>query len=183
MVLQIRNMESDRCIAMVENELNKLGLGYKTVELGNVELNEIISTENLLLIGKALKNAGFELMENKKKVLIENVKAAVFQLLYLSDDQPKQNVSNFISKKVNYDYTYLSTIFSNIEGLTIEKYYIQQRIERAKELLIFESFSLCDIAFKLQYSSVAHLSNQFKKVTGLTPAYFRQVRTKERQLS
>jgi YesN/AraC family two-component response regulator len=176
MMLQIRNMESDRCIALVKNELSKLELNYKTVELGKVELKEGISTEKLHSIDIALRSAGLELIDDKRQSLIEKIKVAVYQLIYLSDDLPKQNFSDYISKKVNHDYTYISSLFSGVEGITIEKYIIAQKIERVKELLFYSEFSLSDIAHKLQYSSMAHLSNQFKKATGLTLSFFRQLR-------
>jgi AraC-like DNA-binding protein len=183
MMLQIRNMESDRCIAMVKNELNKLGLHSKTVELGEVELKENISWEKLQLIDIALRNAGLELMGDKESRLIEKIKAAIYQWINLSDDLPKPNFSDYISKKVNRDYNYLSNLFSGVQGITIEKYIIVQKIERVKELLVYDGLSLSDIVYKLQYSSVAHLSNQFKKVTGLTPSYFRQLGNTRRRTS
>lgn len=169
-------MESHRCIAMVKDELNKLGLPYKTVELGEVELIENISPEKLHLIDIELRNAGLEIMDDKQNNLVEKIKAAVRQLIYLSDDFYKPNNSDFISRKVNVDYTRLSHIFSSAQGVTVEKYVIAQKIERVKEMLVYDKLSLSDIAYKLQYSSVAHLSNQFKKVTGLTPSFFRQLR-------
>jgi AraC-like DNA-binding protein len=168
-------MESSRCKAIVKSELNMLGLHYKTVELGEVELIGNITNEKLQLFNIALQNAGLELMNDKKCLIIENIKAAVHQLIYLSDDLTKPHFSDYISQKVNRDYTYLSNLFSGMQGITIEKYIIAQKIERVKELLVYENLSLGDIAFKLQYSSVAHLSNQFKKVTGLTLSYFRQI--------
>jgi len=180
MMLRIRNMESDRCIAMVKDELCKHGLQYKNVELGKVELKGNISDEKLRLVDMGLRNAGLELMEDKKSHLIEMIKAAVYQLIYLSDDFPKPNFSDYISKKVNRDYTYLSNLFSGVQGVTIEKYFIAQKIVRVKELLVYCKLSLSDIAFKLHYSSVAHLSNQFKKVTGLTPTFFKQLRITRR---
>ncbi len=183
MMLHIRNMESGRCKAMVKNELNKLGLHYKTVELGEVELKENISREKLQLIDIALRDAGLELMNDKKSHLIEKIKTAIYQLIYLSDDLPKPNFSDYISKKVNHDYNYVSNLFSGAQGITIEKYIIAQKIERVKELLVYCELSLSDIAYKLQYSSVAHLSNQFKKVTGLTPTFFRQLRNSSRHKS
>lgn len=183
MMLQIRNMESDCCIAMVKSELYKLGLHYKTVELGKVELNENVSLEKLQLIDSALRSSGLELMGDKKNFLIDKVKTVIHQLIYLSDDLPKPNFSDYISKKVNRDYTYLSNLFSSGQGITIEKYIITQKIERVKELLVYNEFSLSEIAYKLQYSSVAHLSNQFKKVTGLTPSFFRQLRNTSRNQS
>lgn len=172
-MLQIRNMESGRCIDMVKYELTKLGLQYKTVELGEVELKETISREKLRLIDIALRNSGLELMDDRKSHLIDKIKTAIHQLIYLSDDLPKQNFSDYISKKVNHDYTNLSHLFSGMQGITIEKYIITKKIERVKELLVYGTLSLGDIAYKLQYSSVAHLSSQFKKVTGLTPSFFR----------
>jgi AraC-like DNA-binding protein len=176
-------MESSRCKAMVVNELNKLGLHYKTVELGEVELKENLSREKLLLIDIALKSAGLELINDKKSLLVEKIKAAIYQLIYLSDNLPKPNYSDYISKKVNHDYNYLSNLFSRLQGITIEKYIIAQKIERVKELLVYDELSLSDIAYKLQYSSVAHLSNQFKKVTGLTLSFFRQLRNTSRRKS
>lgn len=174
MLLQIRNMESDRCKALVRKELANLGLHYKKVELGEVELKDSISEEQLKLIDTALRNYGFELMYDKNNRIIEKIKSSVFQLIYKSDDLPKQNFSGFISRVVNRDYTYLSNLFSSIQGLTIESYIIQQKISRIKELLVHDNISLSNIAFKLKYSSVAHLSNQFKKVTGLTPSFFKK---------
>jgi AraC-like DNA-binding protein len=175
MMLHIRNMESDRCKTVVRNELTKLGLHYKKVELGEVELRENLSGEKLQIIDSALRDAGLELMYDKNNRIVEKIKTAVHQLIYLSDEMPKQNFSEYISSKVNRDYTYLSNLFSGIQGTTIEKYIISQKIERIKELLRFEKLSLSNIAFRLKYSSVAHLSNQFKKITGFTPSFFRQM--------
>ena len=176
-------MESDRCKAVVRNELNKLGLHYKNVELGEVELNENISCEKLHLIDISLRNAGLELMDDKKSHLTEKIKDAIFQWIYLSDEFSKPNFSDYISKKVNRDYNYISNFFSCVQGITIEKYIIAQKIERVKELLVYSELSLSDIAFEMQYSSVAHLSNQFKKVTGLTPSFFRLLRKSRRHKS
>lgn len=175
-MLRIRNMESGRCIAIVKDELNKHGLQYKKVELGEAELKGNISDEKLRLVDIGLRNAGLELMEDKKSRLIERIKVAIDQLIYLSDDLPKPNFSDYISKTVNRDYAYLSNLFSGMQGMTIEKYIIAQKINRVKELLVYCKLSLSDIAYKLQYSSVAHLSNQFKKVTGLTPSFFKNLR-------
>jgi AraC-like DNA-binding protein len=178
MILQIRNMESDRCIEMVKSELSKLGVNYKRVELGKVEVKEIISVEKLQSIDKALRSSGLELMVDQKILIIENIKDAVHQMIHVSDEISKLNFSDYISKKVNHSYPYLSNLFSATQGITIEKYLILQKIDRVKELLVYGDFSLSDIAYKLQYSSVAHLSNQFKKITGLTPSFFRQLRNK-----
>ena len=183
MMLQIRNMESDRCIEMVKNELSRLGVNYKMVELGKVEVKEIISVEKLQSIDKALRSSGLELMVDQKILIIEKIKDAVHQMIHISDDISKLNFSEYISKKVNHNYPYLSNLFSGTQGITIEKYLILQKIERVKELLVYGEFSLSDIAYKLQYRSVAHLSNQFKKITGLTPSFFRQFRNNKRRKS
>jgi YesN/AraC family two-component response regulator len=167
-------MESSRCISLVKSELEKHGLNYKTIELGEVEINGSITWEKLNMIDSALKNSGLELIVNKNTKLIEKITNAIHQMVYFSDDLPKQNFSDYISNKVDRDYTYLSNIFSREMGITIEKYIIELKIERIKELLVYSDLNLNDIAFKLQYSSVSHLSNQFKKVTGLTPSFFKQ---------
>jgi len=176
MMLQIRNMESDRCITLVKNELNRLGLNYSTVVLCEVELKENVSKEKLQLIDIALRNAGLELIADRKGLLVEKIKDAIHQFIFLSIDLGKPNFSEYISSKVNHDYTYLSHLFLSVHGVTIEKYFIAQKIERVKELLAYSELSLSDIAFKVKYSSVGHLSNQFKKVTGLPPSFFRKLR-------
>lgn len=174
MILKIRNMVTSRCKTFVENELNKLGLFDITVELGEVELRENISTEKLQLLNTSLKNAGLEIIEDKTIHLIKEIKAAVYDLVNHFDDLPKPNYSEYISKKVYFDYTHLSSAFSKDQGISIEKYIIKQRIERVKELLVYTDLGLTDISFKLNFSSVAHLSNQFKKLTGLTPSYYKE---------
>jgi AraC-like DNA-binding protein len=146
------------------------------VELGQVELRENLSDDKLQMIDIALRITGLELMDDVKNRIVEKIKTVIHQLIYFSDDHPKQNFSDYISKQVNRDYTYLSNLFSGIQGVTIEKHIIAQKIERVKELLVYDKLSLSDIAYKLQYSSVAHLSNQFKKVTGLTATYFKKLR-------
>lgn len=174
-------MESSRCKTLVSQEMNKLGLQNITVELGEVEFEGDISDKNLQLFDVALKNLGLEVLVDKRTRLVAEIKDAVYQLVYLTDDLPKQNYSDYISEKTNVSYSYssLSNIFSAKEKITLEKYIIIQRIERVKELLIYTDTSLNDIAFKMRFSSVAHLSNQFKKVTGLTPSFFRNNRNKK----
>ena len=176
MMLYIRNMQSSRCETVVINELQKLGLQHNTIELGKVVLKGNISGEYLKMLDIALKESGLEIIHSKENLLIGKIKDAIKQLICHSDDLPKLNYSDYISKKVNYDYTYLSNLFSGMQGVTIEKYIIEQKIERVKELLVYDKLSLNDIAFNLHYSSVAHLSNQFKKVTGLTPSHYLQLR-------
>jgi hypothetical protein len=174
MMLLIRNMESERCKTIVKQELKKLGVRYKYVELGEVEVLTGLSSEKQGLFAEALKSSGLELMINQKCRLIGKIKEAVNDFIYFSDDITHPNFSGYITNKVNYDYNYLSKAFSESEGITIEKYFIQQRINRVKEMLVYDKYSLNEIAYKLLFSSVAHLSNQFKKVTGLTPFNFRQ---------
>jgi AraC-like DNA-binding protein len=171
-MLQIRNMESDRCISLVKDELCKLGFHYKSVELGKVEFKVNLSLDQLLIVDAALRNSGLEIMEEKQNLVIKNIKAAIYQLIYKSDGAPKIKLSDYLSRKVNFDYAYLSNLFSGIQGITIEKYFILMKIERVKELLIQGKESLSNISFIMQYSSVAHLSNQFKKITGMAPSVF-----------
>lgn len=167
-------MESDRCKAFVKNEMIKLGLHCRKVELGEVDLKENVLKEQMQTIDIALRNGGLELIIDKKSNLIEKIKDEIYQFIYLSDDLTKTKFSDYISKKVNCDYASLSNLFSRIQGVTIEKYIITQKIERVKGLLAYGMLTLNDIAWKLQYSSVAHLSNQFKKMTGYTPTFFRE---------
>jgi AraC-like DNA-binding protein len=174
MILKIKNMATSRCKTFVEDELNKLGLFNITVELGKVELSDEITPEKMQLLNTSLKNGGLEIIEDKTAHLINEIKAAVYDLINHFDDLPKPNYSEYLSQKVNFNYTHLSSIFSKELGISIEKYIIEQRIERVKDLLVYTDLGLTDISFKLNFSSVAHLSNQFKKVTGLTPSYFRE---------
>lgn len=174
MILKIRNMVTNRCKTFVENELNNLGLFDITVELGEVELRENISTEKLQLLNTSLKEGGLELIEDKNIHLIKEIKAAVHDLIYHFDNLQKPNYSEYISQKVNYNYTHVSSTFSAVQGITIEKYIIEKRVERVKDLLVYTDMRLNDISFMLHFSSVAHLSNQFKKVTGLTPTFYRE---------
>ncbi|WP_319478839.1 AraC family transcriptional regulator [uncultured Draconibacterium sp.] len=176
MILKIKNMESSRCKTLVKQEMTRLGFHEISVELGEVEFEGDISNEELQLFDSALKNLGLEILVDKRSRLIAKIKDAVDQLVYLTDDLPRPNYSEYISQKVNLSYSSLSNVFSAMENTTIEKYIIAQRIERVKELLIYSDLSLSDIAFKMHFSSVAHLSNQFKKVTGLTPSFFRKNR-------
>jgi len=181
MMLQIRNMESNRCIMLVKKELNKLGLKHNSIELGAVEIKGNISDNYLRMLDTALKESGLEIMYNKEKLLIEKIKDAISELICLTDEHPKPSISEYISRKVNHDYPYISNLFSASQGITIEKYIIVRKIERVKELLVYSTFTLNDIAFQLGYSSVAHLSNQFKKITGLTASHFKQLRKSGRQ--
>lgn len=180
-MLRIRNMESSRCIAIVKDELNKLGLQYKAVDLGEVELMEKITESTLMLFNTKLKNSGLEIIIDKKKLIVQKIKEAIHLLVYFSDDLYKPVYSEYICKFVERDYSFLSNLFSGDQGISIEKYIIAQKIEHTKELLKYDTMSLSDIAFKLQYSSTAHLSNQFKKITGITPSFFRESHHKTRE--
>lgn len=178
MKLYIKYMVSLRCKMLVKSELEKLGLTCSSVELGYVDVREEISEEQLDTFNKNLKKSGLELLDDKKNILVEKIKAVVIEMIHYSDEVPKVNDSDYISEKLNYDYTYLSNTFSEVRGMTIQQYIIQHKIEKVKELLIYDELTLTEIAYKLHYSSVAHLSNQFKKVTGLTPSYFKDLKEK-----
>jgi len=169
-----------RCKMVVKSELDKLGLHYVFVDLGVTEILEEISAEQRESLNVALKKQGLELMDDKKSMLIEKIKTIIIEMVHYSDDIVKVNLSDFLSSKLNYDYTYLDNLFSEVQGITIEHFYIYHKVERVKELLVYDELNLKEIAFKLHYSSVAHLSGQFKKVTGLTPSHFRQLKNKRR---
>jgi len=171
-------MISLRCKMVVKAELNKLGLIYTTLELGMVELLEEIPESLRQQLKANLLLSGLEVMDDKKSILIEKIKNVIIEMIHYSDEPPVLNFSDYISKKLNYDYTYLSNIFSEVQGITIQHYIILHKIEKVKELLLYNELTLTEIAYKLHYSSVAHLSNQFKKVTGLAPSYFKSVKQK-----
>lgn len=171
-------MVSMRCKMVVKEELRKLGLHFIIVDMGVVDIMENISDDQREQIKIALLKSGLELMDDKKAVLIEKIKNVIIEMVHYSDELPKINFSDYLSEKLNYDYTYLANLFSEVKGTTIEKFIITHKIERVKELLIYDEFSLTDIAWKMHYSSVAHLSNQFKKLTGLTPTHFKKLKDK-----
>ena len=171
-------MVSLRCKMIVKSELEKMKLHFTIVELGEVVINEKLSIKKQNQLKSTLLRYGLELMEDKKSMLIEKIKNIIIEMIHYSEEPPLINFSDYLSEKLNYDYNYISTLFSEVKGTTIEHYIIAHKIERAKELLIYNELSLTDIAFKLHYSSVAHLSNQFKKVTGLTPSFFKNMKHK-----
>lgn len=173
-------MVSLRCKMMVKEELKKLGLHFIVVDLGEIDIMETLTNEQRELLKAALHVSGLELMDDKKAVLIEKIKNVIIEMVHYSDEFPKINYSTYISEKLHYDYTYLSNIFSEVKGITIQQFIIIHKIERIKELLLYEEMNLTEISYKLDYSSVAHLSNQFKKVTGLTPSQFKQLKDKRR---
>jgi len=178
MKLFIKYMVSLRCKMLVKEELNKLGLKYSVVDLGTVEIMEDLTQEQHDQLKTNLLQSGLELLDNKKAILIEKIINVIVQMIHYTDEVPKENYSDFISEKLNYDYTYLSNIFSEVKGITIQQFIIIHKIERVKELLLYDELNLSEIAYKLNYSSVAHLSNQFKKVTGLSPSYYKQLKQK-----
>jgi AraC-like DNA-binding protein len=164
----------------VTAELNKLGIAAATVELGEAVIPGPLSLQQREALKIALRRLGLELMDDKQSMLIEKIKSIVVQLVHHTHDQLKTNFSVFLSGQLGYNYTYLANVFSGVQGITIEKFLITHKIEKAKELLVYGELTLTEIAFKLHYSSVAHLSNQFKKITGLTPSHFKQLTHKRR---
>lgn len=169
-------MVSLRCKMIVRSELENMNLHPTVVELGEVEIPEELTGEQQALLKKILLRSGLELLEDKKSMLIEKIKNIIVEMIHYSDEPPLLNFSAYLSKKLDYDYNYLSNLFSEVKGTTIEHFIIAHKIERAKELLIYNELTLTEIAEKLHYSNVAHLSNQFKKVTGLTPTFFKKMR-------
>lgn len=163
---------------MVKDELEHLGLHHTVVDLGEVEIKENITPQQREKLAIALKRLGLELMDDKKAMIIERIKNVIIEAVHYSDEALRVNFSDHLSEKLNYDYTYLANLFSEVESITIEHFIIKHKIERVKELLIYDELNLTEIAYKLHYSSVAHLSNQFKKVTGLTPTFFKHLRHK-----
>jgi AraC-like DNA-binding protein len=171
-------MVSIRCKMVVKAALKELGLHYMFVNLGEVEVMEEITAEQREQLKNTLMKSGLELMDDKKAVLIKNIKSVIIEKIHYAEDLPKINFSDYISKKLNYDYPYLANIFSEVTGTTIEHFIITHKLERVKELLLYDDVNLTEISYRLDYSSVAHLCNQFKKVTGLTPSFFKQLKDK-----
>jgi len=173
-------MVSTRCKMVVKEELKKLGLHFIVVELGEVEVMESLNVEQREELKAGLLEAGLELMDDKRAVLIEKIKNAIIEMVHYSDEPIKVNFSDYLSEKLKHDYTYLANLFSEVQGTTIEHFIINHKIERIKELIIYDELNITEIAWKMNYSSVAHLSNQFKKVTGLSPSHFKQMKVKRR---
>ncbi len=173
-------MVSNRCKMLVKEELKRLNLHFILVDLGEVEIMEELSPESRQELSEALAESGLELMEDKKSIIIEKIKTVIINMVHHSDELLKVNFSDFLSEKLNYDYTYLANLFSEVQGTTIGHFLISHKIERIKELIIYDELNITEIAWKMNYSSVAHLSNQFKKETGLTPSHFKQLKTKRR---
>ena len=174
MKLYIKYMVSLRCKMMVKEELKKLGLQYVIVDLGMIEILEDITDEQRVLLKKNLLKSGLELLDDKKSILVEQIKTAITEMIQYTDDLPKVNYSDYLSEKLDHDYTYLSNVFSEVKGITIQQFIIIHKIEKVKEYILYDELNLTEISYKLHYSSVAHLSNQFKKITGLTPTLYKQ---------
>ncbi|WHF52913.1 helix-turn-helix transcriptional regulator [Chryseobacterium gotjawalense] len=178
MFIYIKYMVSLRCKIIVKQELQKLGLHCVNVELGTVEIRESITDSQKEQLRQQLQIYGLQLLDNKRNIIIEKIKAIVIEMIHYSDEIPKVNYSDYISEKLGYDYTYLANTFSEVKGMTIQQYIILNKIEKVKELLMYGELNLTEISYKMHYSSVAHLSNQFKKITGLTPTYFKGLKKK-----
>jgi AraC-like DNA-binding protein len=173
-------MVSLRCKLVVEEALAELGLKHTAVELGMVEVLDSISAHQREELRTRLRQSGLELLDDKRSILIERVKNIIVEMIHFSDELPKAKFSDFLSERLGYDYTYLSNIFSEVKGITIQQFIIVNKIERVKELILYDELNLTEISYKLHYSSVAHLSNQFKKVTGLSPSFFKQLKQKRK---
>lgn len=174
-------MVCNRCILVVQNELDKLGIEANNIKLGEITLKKDLTTKEREALENVLDPLGFQVIDDKKSRMIEKIKNVIIDLVHHQDNDAKTNHSDVLSDALHNDYNYLSNLFSDIEGTTIEKYFIAQKVEKAKELLVYDELSLSEIADRMNYSSVAYLSNQFKKVTGLTPSHFKQIREDKRK--
>lgn len=178
--IYIKFMVSLRCKMMVKQELDKLNIQFTYIQLGEVELLKRLTSEQHDQLQINLRRSGLELLDDKLSILINKIKSVIVEMVHYADEVPKVNYSDYISEKLTYDYTYLSNIFSEVTGITIQQYIIIHKIERVKELLLYDELNLTQIAYLLHYSSVAHLSNQFKKITGLTPSFFKSLKKRRR---
>ena len=181
--LHVKNMVCNRCISVVKDELENLGLHVEQIKLGEILLSEKEEEIDHKKVVSALSKHGFELLDNKKSLIIEKIKTAVIEHIHYPSKEGvhNYNFSHILEKKLGFDYNYLSSLFSSLEGTTLEKYIIQQKIEKVKELLVYDELNLSEIAYQLGYSSVQHLSTQFKKVTDLTPSHFKKIKEKKRR--
>ena len=179
--LYIKNMVCDRCKMVVKSELEKLGINPSKIDLGEVTLDKPIGQTLKQQVKSILSTLGFELIDDKRSRLIEQIKTLIIELVHYNNNELKINLSDYLSQKLHHEYNYISNLFSEVEGTTIEKYFIAQKIERVKELLVYDELTLSEIAFRLNYSSTAHLSSQFKKVTGLTPSHFKEIKASKRK--
>ena len=174
-------MVSNRCKMAVKEELKKLGLHYILVDLGEIDIMEDLTLKQLDELKDALSISGLELMDDKKAITIEKIKTVIIEMIHHTNEELKVNFSSFLSEKMDQNYTYLANLFSEVQGITIEQFIILHKVERIKELIIYNELNITEIAWKMNYSSVAHLSNQFKKVTGLSPSHFKLLKEKRRK--
>lgn len=181
MKIFVKHMVSQRCKMMVEEQLKKIHISFLIVDLGVIEILEDITQEQYSLLQEKLLESGLELLEDKRSILVERIKNVIIEMIHNSDEISNVNASCFISEKLGYDYTYLANVFSEVKGTTIQQYIILNKIERVKELLLYDELSLTEISYRLNYSSVAHLSNQFKKITGITPSFYKGISEKHRR--
>jgi YesN/AraC family two-component response regulator len=165
---------------VVKSVLEKLELEYTAVKIGEANVKGQVSEEILGQLDAALRKSGLQLMDSKKNILVEQIKRAIISLVHYTDDELKVNLSDYLSEKLNHDYTYLANLYSEVKGVTIEHFYLEHKIERVKELIVYDQLNLTEIAYKMHYSNVAHLSSQFKKITGLTPTHFKALKNKRR---
>lgn len=181
MKLYVKYMVSQRCKMMVKEELKELGIEYVVIDLGVIEILEDITSEQFEQLRINLKKSGLELLDDRRTILVESIKNVIIEMIHHSDEKLKVNYSDHISDKLGYDYTYLANVFSEVKGITIQQFIILNKIERVKELLLYDQLTLTEISYKLHYSSVGHLSNQFKKITGLTPTFYKGIANKRRE--
>ncbi|WP_332454375.1 AraC family transcriptional regulator [Chryseobacterium aquaticum] len=181
MRIYIKYMVSLRCKMMVQEEIDKLGLQNAVVQLGTVDFPDVIDQDKLEVFRIRLSHLGLELLDDKKSILIEKIKNTITEMIHNAEEQPKENYSQYLSEKLEYDYTYLSNVFSEVNGYTIQHFIILNKIEKVKELLLYNELNLTEIAYKLNYSSVGHLSYQFKKITGLAPSFYKQLKLKRKK--
>ena len=165
---------------VVKSELEKLGIPYANVKIGEADIVGSIAPEQIEQLDIGLRKSGLLVMDDKRSILVEKIKSAIIELVHYTEDQIKVNLSDYLSEKLNYDYTYMANLFSEVKGITIEKFFLAHKIEKVKELLVYDELNLTEISYKMHYSSVAHLSNQFKKHTGLTPSHFKTLKNKRR---
>ena len=180
MKMYVKNMACQSCVAFVKEALDELDIVPLNVGLGEIDTKKDVSDDEKSELNKKLKKVGLELLEKKQGVIIEKIRTVMVDYVYHSDEKSNVNFSTLLSDKLHHSYTYLSNFFSEVEATTIEQYLISLKIERVKEMIILEEFNLAEIAYKLHYSSAAHLSNQFKKVTGLSPSHFKKLKEKRR---
>ncbi|MFZ6051306.1 helix-turn-helix domain-containing protein [Halocola ammonii] len=181
MIIHIKYMVSLRCKMLVREELKKIGLHAVAIDLGRIEIMEDISDGQHQLLKANLMKAGLELLDDHKSILVDKICNVIIEMVHHSEVFPKINFSDYISKKLDYDYTYLSNLFTEVKGTTIQQYIIAHKIEKVKELILYDEFNLTEISYMLHYSSVGHLSNQFKKVTGLSPTFYKKLGIKRKQ--